>query len=218
MYSHYANCHCPTHASVVTWRWCSTRSVSAQCCRRLICRAMISVDLNLHHYKCIEAISGNSGARLLAKALQINTTLHTAHIDRNRIGADGWIDIAHALREYVIRTIVHSSDYSQQLDTTAHALSNSRPIRAGTFKRRLWSRTTKSGARVGAGEFVVYNTKVMCLYADRASARSQSLGNCRTARQSCRQRLSALDTHTRRYIDYEHGTSTNLRSFACRPG
>ncbi|VDM49547.1 unnamed protein product [Toxocara canis] len=41
---------------------------------------------------------GNFGARLLAKALQINVSLKTILIDRNQITGDGFTDIAHALK------------------------------------------------------------------------------------------------------------------------
>lgn len=40
---------------------------------------------------------GNFGARLLAKALQINISLTTVIIDRNQITGDGYADIAHSL-------------------------------------------------------------------------------------------------------------------------
>ncbi|KAK0424292.1 hypothetical protein QR680_008595 [Steinernema hermaphroditum] len=41
---------------------------------------------------------GNFGARLLAKALQINVSLRELIIDRNQITSDGFADIAHSLR------------------------------------------------------------------------------------------------------------------------
>jgi hypothetical protein len=41
---------------------------------------------------------GNFGARLLAKALQINPSLETLYIDRNQITGDGYADLAHALK------------------------------------------------------------------------------------------------------------------------
>lgn len=40
---------------------------------------------------------GNFGARLLAKALQINTSLETVLIDKNQITGDGYVDIAQSL-------------------------------------------------------------------------------------------------------------------------
>lgn len=40
---------------------------------------------------------GDPGARLLSKALQINTTLRTLSIDRNSITVHGYSDIAYAL-------------------------------------------------------------------------------------------------------------------------
>lgn len=53
--------------------------------------------------KCLEMIDisgnliGDSGARLLAKALQINTKLRTIIYDRNNISLQGYHDIAYAL-------------------------------------------------------------------------------------------------------------------------
>ena len=41
---------------------------------------------------------GNFGARLLAKALQINVSLKTVVLDRNQITGDGYADIAQALK------------------------------------------------------------------------------------------------------------------------
>lgn len=46
-------------------------------------------------------LAGDAGARLLAKALQSNSTLHTLHIDRNAISLQGLSDIALALRRSV---------------------------------------------------------------------------------------------------------------------
>jgi len=40
---------------------------------------------------------GDPGARLLSKALQINTTLKSLSIDRNSITVHGYSDIAYAL-------------------------------------------------------------------------------------------------------------------------
>lgn len=64
----------------------------------------ISVLLNAlgvaPNLKCFD-ISGNDvgnfGARLLSKALQLNTTLDTLHIDRNQLTADAYFDLAHGL-------------------------------------------------------------------------------------------------------------------------
>lgn len=42
---------------------------------------------------------GDYGARLLAKALQVNTSLTSVRLDRNRIGAQGFADLAHALSQ-----------------------------------------------------------------------------------------------------------------------
>ena len=41
---------------------------------------------------------GDVGARLLAKALQINTRLRTVHLDRNNISLQGYQDITYALQ------------------------------------------------------------------------------------------------------------------------
>ena len=40
---------------------------------------------------------GDSGARLMSKALQVNTSLRTLSIDRNNISVHGYGDIAYAL-------------------------------------------------------------------------------------------------------------------------
>lgn len=42
---------------------------------------------------------GNFGARLLSKALQVNSALETLLIDRNQITFEGYLDIAYALKE-----------------------------------------------------------------------------------------------------------------------
>ncbi|XP_060802379.1 F-actin-uncapping protein LRRC16A isoform X3 [Amyelois transitella] len=46
-------------------------------------------------------MAGDAGARLLAKALQCNCTLHTLYIDRNAFSLQGLTDIATALRRSV---------------------------------------------------------------------------------------------------------------------
>ncbi|KAG6442209.1 hypothetical protein O3G_MSEX002246 [Manduca sexta] len=46
-------------------------------------------------------LAGDAGARLLAKALQCNCTLHTLYIDRNAFSLQGLTDIATALRRSV---------------------------------------------------------------------------------------------------------------------
>ncbi|RVE52984.1 hypothetical protein evm_002282 [Chilo suppressalis] len=46
-------------------------------------------------------LAGDAGARLLAKALQCNCTLHTLYIDRNAFSLQGLTDIAMALRRSV---------------------------------------------------------------------------------------------------------------------
>lgn len=51
---------------------------------------------------------GDAGARLLAKALQINTRLHTVHLDRNQITLQGYADLAHALeKNCTLRHVPH---------------------------------------------------------------------------------------------------------------
>lgn len=44
---------------------------------------------------------GDSGARLLAKALQINSKLQYISYDRNNVTLQGYSDIAYALQWYV---------------------------------------------------------------------------------------------------------------------
>lgn len=44
---------------------------------------------------------GDSGARLLAKALQINSKLQYISYDRNNVTLQGYSDIAYALQRYV---------------------------------------------------------------------------------------------------------------------
>ena len=49
---------------------------------------------------------GDVGARLLAKALQINTRLRTIHLDRNGISIQGYTDLTYALQSnYSMRHI-----------------------------------------------------------------------------------------------------------------
>jgi Ran GTPase-activating protein (RanGAP) involved in mRNA processing and transport len=49
---------------------------------------------------------GDVGARLLAKALQINTRLKTINLDRNGISIQGYTDITYALQSnYAMRYI-----------------------------------------------------------------------------------------------------------------
>ena len=45
---------------------------------------------------------GDFGARMLAKALQINTKLQTIYWDRNHTTSQGFQDIAAALNKYVV--------------------------------------------------------------------------------------------------------------------
>lgn len=49
---------------------------------------------------------GDAGARLLSKALQINTTLRTLSIDRNNITVHGYGDIAYALERYYVAFVI----------------------------------------------------------------------------------------------------------------
>ena len=46
---------------------------------------------------------GDIGARMLAKALMINTKLKTVSLDNNNIGAKGFADIADALERYELQ-------------------------------------------------------------------------------------------------------------------
>lgn len=46
---------------------------------------------------------GDAGARLLAKALQINTKLKTIHYDKNNITLQGYCDLAYALERLVLQ-------------------------------------------------------------------------------------------------------------------
>ena len=48
---------------------------------------------------------GDPGARLLSKALQINTSLKALSIDRNSITVHGYNDIAYALERYFFNPI-----------------------------------------------------------------------------------------------------------------
>lgn len=48
---------------------------------------------------------GDAGARLLAKALQINSRLKSIMYDRNNITLQGYCDIAYALERYVFEDI-----------------------------------------------------------------------------------------------------------------
>ncbi|CAG9529719.1 unnamed protein product [Cercopithifilaria johnstoni] len=57
----------------------------------------LGVASSLHYLDITGNELGNFGARLLAKALQINTSLKTVLIDKNQITSDGYVDIAHSL-------------------------------------------------------------------------------------------------------------------------
>ncbi len=58
---------------------------------------------------------GDPGARLLSKALQINTSLRALSIDRNSITVHGYSDIAYALERYAYNPIRFPTRY--RLDT-----------------------------------------------------------------------------------------------------
>lgn len=57
-------------------------------------------SLSFSHF-CSGNYMGDPGARLLSKALQINTSLRALSIDRNSITVHGYGDIAYALERYV---------------------------------------------------------------------------------------------------------------------
>ena len=57
----------------------------------VILTALFSSSSNSGNYM------GDSGARLMSKALQVNTSLRTLSIDRNNISVHGYSDIAYAL-------------------------------------------------------------------------------------------------------------------------
>lgn len=48
---------------------------------------------------------GDAGARLLAKALQINSRLKSIIYDRNNITLQGYCDLAYALERYAFKDI-----------------------------------------------------------------------------------------------------------------
>jgi len=52
---------------------------------------------DLTTFCCSGNMMGDAGARLLAKALQINSKLRTIIYDRNNITLQGYCDIAYAL-------------------------------------------------------------------------------------------------------------------------
>jgi hypothetical protein len=68
---------------------------------------------------------GDGGARLLAKALQINTKLKNLVFDRNNISLQGYSEIAYALERYKIffwkKLLFQSFDF-QQLHAALHAV------------------------------------------------------------------------------------------------
>lgn len=77
---------------------------------------------------------GDPGARLLAKALQINNHLRTIIYDKNNITLQGYADIVHALEKYVPRHIryirnmlgIHKGFTLQKLQRTSHAVPDLR--------------------------------------------------------------------------------------------
>lgn len=60
-----------------------------------------SVDANIVVFIFSGNYMGDSGARLLAKALQINSKLQYISYDRNNVTLQGYSDIAYALQWYV---------------------------------------------------------------------------------------------------------------------
>lgn len=57
----------------------------------------VGSNLSLQHLDLNGNYMGDSGARLMSKALQVNTSLRTLSIDRNNISVHGYSDIAYAL-------------------------------------------------------------------------------------------------------------------------
>lgn len=55
---------------------------------------------------------GDPGARLLAKALQINNHLRTIIYDKNNITLQGYADIVHALEKYVRVHVLQNKKYA----------------------------------------------------------------------------------------------------------
>lgn len=61
---------------------------------------------------------GDPGARLLSKALQINTSLRALSIDRNSITVHGYSDIAYALERYSLIRFAYSKHISASTKNT----------------------------------------------------------------------------------------------------
>lgn len=57
----------------------------------------VRLAINLYNFWFLGNEMGNFGARLLAKALQVNLSLRTLVVDRNQVTGDGYADIAHAM-------------------------------------------------------------------------------------------------------------------------
>ena len=73
-----------------------------------LCNVINALGSNqcLQHLDISGNLMGDSGARLLAKALQINTRLRTINLDRNGISLQGYTDITYALNSnYAMRHI-----------------------------------------------------------------------------------------------------------------
>jgi hypothetical protein len=70
----------------------------ARCDKMLICDQQTYFRMrDLTTFCCSGNLMGDAGARLLAKALQINSKLRTIIYDRNNITLQGYCDIAYAL-------------------------------------------------------------------------------------------------------------------------
>lgn len=57
----------------------------------------LGATTSLKHLDISHNDMGNFGARILSKALQLNVSLHSVAFDNNRIGVEGFNDIATAL-------------------------------------------------------------------------------------------------------------------------
>lgn len=68
---------------------------------QLINQATEFLDVDIGAFICSGNYMGDSGARLLAKALQINSKLQYISYDRNNVTLQGYSDIAYALQRYV---------------------------------------------------------------------------------------------------------------------
>ena len=66
---------------------------------------------------CSGNYMGDPGARLLSKALQINTSLRALSIDRNSITVHGYSDIAYALERYSVIRFAYAKRISTSTET-----------------------------------------------------------------------------------------------------